>query len=94
MKQKTACKMKTVLFAIIFLFSLYLLGSSLRILFYGKDISHLVNSVVYAFAFYHSGPPMVKNALLAGWIEFMEEGKDTGSKQVKQRGREKQKAPL
>lgn len=76
MKQKTACKIKTILFAILGIVSLSFLDSSLKMLFYMKDVWYLGISIISGFAFYHSVPKMFKNALLAGLIEFYEDKQD------------------
>lgn len=76
MKQKTACKIKALLFTILFVFSLSFLDSSLKMLFLEQDIFYLGISIVSGFALYHSAPKMFKNALLAGLIEFYEDKQD------------------
>ena len=76
MKQKTACKIKTVLFAILFCVSLSFLDSSLSLLFTQNDIWYLSMLFVSAFCLFNSAPKMFKNALLAGLIELDEDKQD------------------
>ena len=76
MKRKIVCKIKTVLFAILFCVSLSFLDASLRLLFMQSDIWYLSILFVSAFCLFHSAPKMFKNALLAGFIEFDEDKQD------------------
>lgn len=80
MKQKTAYKIKTVLFAILFCVSLIFLNSSLRLLFAQNDIWYLSMLLVSSFCLYDSAPKMFKNAMMAGWIEFQEDENNADSK--------------
>lgn len=73
MKQKTKCKTKTVLFAILFFISLIFLDSSIRLLFTQNDLWYLSTLILSGFCLFHSAPKMFKNAMLAGRIEFQEE---------------------
>ena len=76
MKQKTKCKTKTVLFAILFFTSIMFLDSSIRLFFTQDDIWYLSMLILSGFCLFHSAPKMFKNAMLAGWIEFQEEKKN------------------
>lgn len=76
MKHKTVCKIKTLMFAILFCVSLSFLDSSLRLLFAQNDVWYLSMLFVSAFCLFHSAPKMFKNALLAGLIEFDEDKQD------------------
>ena len=76
MKQKTKCKIKTVIFTILFFISFSFIDSSLRLMFEKNDIWYLSMLILSGFCLFHSGPKMFKNAIMAGWIEFQEEKKD------------------
>lgn len=73
MKQKTMCKIKIAVSSILFLLSFTFLGASLKCLFFYQDISHLPLLVIYAYIVCDSAKDLVKNALKAGCIQFMEE---------------------
>lgn len=73
MKQKTMCKIKTAVSSILFLLSFTLLGASVKCLFFYHDISYLPLLVIYAYIVCDSAKDMVKNALKAGYIQFVEE---------------------
>lgn len=76
MNQKTKCKIKTVLFAIIFVSSLSWFYPAWKLMFSKFDSWYLSINTVLLFAIYHSSTKMFKNAFSAGWIEFLEEKKD------------------
>lgn len=76
MKQKTKCKAKTVLFAILFFISLIFLDSSIRLFFTQNDVWYLSTLILSSFCLFHSTPKLFKNAIMAGWIEFQEGKKD------------------
>ena len=80
MKQKTMCKIKIAVSSILFLFSFTFLGASLKCLFFYQDISHLPLLVIYAYIVCDSVKDLVKNALKAGYIQFMEEKDDVEHK--------------
>ena len=80
MKQKTMCKIKIAVSSILFLLSFTFLGASLKCLFFYQDISHLPLLVIYAYIVCDSVKDLVKNALKAGYIQFMEEKDDVEHK--------------
>lgn len=80
MKQKTMCKIKIAVSSILFLLSFTFLGASLKCLFFYQDISYLPLLVVYAYIVCDSVKDLVKNALKAGYIQFMEEKDDVEHK--------------
>lgn len=73
MKQKTMCKIKIAVSSILFLLSFTFLSASLKCLFFYQDISHLPLLVIYAYIVCDSVKDLVKNALKAGYIQFLEE---------------------
>lgn len=75
MKQKTKCKIKTVLYSIVFILSMSFLKSTFDLIFYDKNFSHVPFMIVFMFAVYQSSFRAFKNAFAAGWIEFVEEQK-------------------
>lgn len=76
MKQKTKCKIKTALSAIVFAVSLYFFSFVVRCILDTYDIWFAVMEIPILFALCNSSTKMFKNAMLAGWIEFQEEKKD------------------
>ena len=76
LKQKSACKIKTVLFAIVFAASLYFFNFVVRCILDTYDIWFAVMEIPILFALCNSSTKMFKNAFAAGWIEFQEENKD------------------
>lgn len=75
MKQKVKCKIKTVLFAIIFVSALSWFYPAWKLMFSKFDPWYLSINAVLLFAIYHSSTKMFKNAFASGWIEFQEEKK-------------------
>ena len=73
MKQKTMCKIKIAVSSILFLLSFTFLGASLKCLFFCQDVSYLPLLVIYAYIVCDSAKDLVKNALKAGYIQFLEE---------------------
>lgn len=73
MKQKVKCKIKTVLFAIIFVSVLNWFYPAWKLMFSKFDPWYLSINAVLLFAIYHSLTKMFKNAFASGWIEFQEE---------------------
>lgn len=80
MKQKTMCKIKIAVSSILFLLSFTFLGASLKCLFFYQDISYLPLLVIYAYIVCDSVKDLVKNALKAGYIQFMDEKDDVEHK--------------
>lgn len=80
MKQKTMCKIKIAVSSILFLLSFTFLGASLKCLFFYQDISYLPLLVIYVYIVCDSAKDLVKNALKAGYIQFMEEKDDVEHK--------------
>lgn len=76
MKQKTKCKIKTVLYSIVFILSMSFLKTTFDLIFYGEDFSYVPFMIVYMFAVYQSSFRAFENAFAAGWIEFAEEQKN------------------
>lgn len=76
MKQKSACKIKTALSAIVFAVSLYFFSFVVQCMLDTYDIWFAVMEIPILFALCNSSAKMFKNAMLAGWIEFREEKKD------------------
>lgn len=66
--------------SITFLLSFTFLGASLKCLFFYQDVSYLPLLVIYAYIVCDSAKDLVKNALKAGYIQFMEEKDDVEHK--------------